>query len=188
MLSFPPTFLFLIIVLSITLSDFAPNPQKARKLLHVTEIPYSQCLQPWTQPRPILLNLGATYRRSPVLSIGKDVYCDNSVFFDAIQTLPIFTEDPNNKAPLRTSPADKAYEAFGYQIFWTEITLALPHLITPELAKDREHVARMYITLGVPMRNPKLTIRNSYLYSARLSNAQTKCTQRVAVYSPDHRE
>ena len=58
--------------------QYAPNAQRARNLLNLTGIPYTICEQPFGQPRPILKNLGITYRRVPVNAIGKDVYVDKS--------------------------------------------------------------------------------------------------------------
>ena len=89
------------------------------------------------QPRPILTDLGITYRRIPVNSIGKDVYCDNSIFLDAVQS--IFAD----KA-LPTSPADHAYEALGYRSFWIALPLVPASLITPEMAKEREDLFSVF--------------------------------------------
>jgi glutathione S-transferase len=83
------------------------------------------------RPRSSLTDLGITYRRMPVNSIGKDVYCDNQIFLDAVQS--IFAD----KA-LPTCPADHAYEALGYRSFWIALPLIPASSITPEVAKDRE--------------------------------------------------
>lgn len=101
----------------ITLFDYqyAPNAQKARNLLNITKIPYKICEQPFAQPRPILQNLGITYRRIPVNAIGRDVYVDNRVFLEAILT--IFAGEQGVKDLVKTK-SDHAYEAFGYRMFW----------------------------------------------------------------------
>lgn len=117
--------------------QFAPNAQKARNLLHACRIPYQCCEQPFVQPRPILTDLGITYRRIPVNSIGKDIYCDNRIFLDAVQS--IFAE----KA-LPTSSADHAYEAMGYRSFWIALPLVPASLITPEMAKEREDLFSVF--------------------------------------------
>ena len=90
--------------------QYAPNAQRARNLLNITKIPYTICEQPFVQPRPILQNLGITYRRVPVNAIGKDVYVDNRVFLDAI--LEIFRNEKGVMELVRTKH-DNAYEAFG---------------------------------------------------------------------------
>lgn len=110
--------------------QFAPNAQKARNLLNVAGIPYRVCEQPFVQPRPILRDIGITYRRVPVNSIGKDVFIDNRAFIDAVEE--IFPA----KA-LATTKHDHAYEAYGYRNFWI-ILASLPVVfLTPELIKER---------------------------------------------------
>ena len=90
--------------------QYAPNAQKARNLLNIAGVPYRICEQPFAQPRPILQNLGITYRRIPVNAIGKNVHVDNRVFLEAI--LEIFASEQGVKDLVR-SKADQAYEAFG---------------------------------------------------------------------------
>ena len=88
---------------------FAPNAQKSRLYLYTTNTPFSICEQPFALPRPTLTDLGITYRRVPVLSIGKDVFPDNASFLEAMQMLL----EREGKA-LREGPWDKACEAWGY--------------------------------------------------------------------------
>lgn len=109
---------------------FAPNAQKARNLLNMSNIPYKIVEQPFVQPRPIMTNLGITYRRVPVNSIGKDFYVDNRTFMQAVQD--IF---PNNRLPATIH--DHAYEAFGYRNFFI-ILICLPvEFLTEDLIKER---------------------------------------------------
>ena len=88
---------------------FAPNAQKSRLYLYTTSTPFSICEQPFALPRPTLTDLGITYRRVPVLSIGKDVFPDNASFLEAMQLLL----EKEGKA-LSEGPWDKACEAWGY--------------------------------------------------------------------------
>jgi hypothetical protein len=88
---------------------FAPNAQKSRLYLYTTNTPFSICEQPFALPRPALTDLGITYRRVPVLSIGKDVFPDNASFLEAMQLLL----EREGRA-LREGPWDKACEAWGY--------------------------------------------------------------------------
>jgi len=88
---------------------FAPNAQKSRLYLYITKTPFSICEQPFALPRPSLTDLGITYRRVPVLSIGKDVFPDNASFLEAMQMLL----EKEGKA-LREGPWDRACEAWGY--------------------------------------------------------------------------
>ena len=88
---------------------FAPNAQKSRLYLYTTNTPFSICEQPFALPRPTLTDLGITYRRVPILSIGKDVFPDNASFLEAMQMLL----EKEGRA-LKEGPWDRACEAWGY--------------------------------------------------------------------------
>lgn len=92
--------------------EFAPNAQKARNYLYAAGVPFKICEQPFVLPRPILTDLGITYRRVPVVSIGKDVFCDTIPFMDAMQ-------QQLGPRGLRQTPFDRAFEAWGYVLLPT---------------------------------------------------------------------
>lgn len=79
-------------------------------------------------PRPILEKLDITYRRIPLLAFGKDVYCDTSLIIDELQA---------RYGKLASTPADKAYEVFGIQIFSSALSVVPTAALTPEFIKDR---------------------------------------------------
>ena len=115
--------------------QYAPNAQRARNLLNITGLPYTICEQPFVQPRPILQDLGITYRRIPVNAIGKDVYVDNRVFLDAV--LSIFGKE-NGVKDLVRSKHDNAYEAFGYRMFWVLLDILPDTVYNETMIKDRK--------------------------------------------------
>lgn len=92
---------------------FAPNAQKSRLYLYLTSTPFSICEQPFKLPRPTLTDLGITYRRVPVLSIGKDVFPDNASFLAAMQEL-YAVEGTGTGKGLREGIWDAVCEAWGY--------------------------------------------------------------------------
>ncbi|EIW61458.1 uncharacterized protein TRAVEDRAFT_162670 [Trametes versicolor FP-101664 SS1] len=60
--------------------DGSPFATKVKNLLALKKIPHTRVAVSTTLPRPDLADrLGVTYRRIPVLAIGKDVYCDTSL-------------------------------------------------------------------------------------------------------------
>lgn len=79
-------------------------------------------------PRPILEKFDITYRRIPLLAFGKDVYADSSLIIDELQS---------RYNALPTTPADKAYEIFGVQIFASALNIIPTADLTPEFVKDR---------------------------------------------------
>ncbi|KAM0722734.1 hypothetical protein Q7P37_002175 [Cladosporium fusiforme] len=113
---------------------FAPNAQKARSYLYLTHTPFAICEQPFALPRPALTDLGITYRRVPVLSIGKDVFPDNASLLAAMQDL-LRAEGKGRE--LRESGLEGVFEAWGYRSFWLTLPCLPAEFVSPELAKDR---------------------------------------------------
>lgn len=78
--------------------EFSPYGQKVKLLLTAAGVPFERVDVPPVLPRKDLEALGITYRRIPVLAVGKDVYCDTSLMFDLVTN-----KLAKNKLP--TSPA-----------------------------------------------------------------------------------
>lgn len=69
--------------------DSSPFTQKVRLVLKLMQIPYSFVIVPSMMPRPVLVNnFNLTYRKIPVLALGKDVYADTSLIVDVLQDHP----------------------------------------------------------------------------------------------------
>ncbi|KAI0368075.1 hypothetical protein BV20DRAFT_999229 [Pilatotrama ljubarskyi] len=66
--------------------DASPFATKVKNLLAVKRIPHLRVEVSMTLPRPDLADrLGVTYRRIPILAIGKDVYCDSSLIATVLE-------------------------------------------------------------------------------------------------------
>ena len=117
----------------------SPYGQKTKNLLALAGVPFQRCEQPVVLPRPDLEALGITYRRIPLLAVGRDVYCDTALIFDVVlNTLA------SKGAAVPTSPADKAWESWGYQTFLAVLTLAPGAIVDDEkFVKDRETIFPM---------------------------------------------
>ncbi|KAI6917273.1 hypothetical protein KC341_g18621, partial [Hortaea werneckii] len=101
-------------------------------------INFKKCDQPLVLPRPDLEALGITYRRIPLLAVGKDVYCDSSRMIDlALSKLS------QSGGPLVTSPADKAYEDWGIDTFKLAVFIIPQAAITPGFLNDRKTIFPM---------------------------------------------
>lgn len=90
-------------------------------------------------PRPILRNIGITYRRVPVLSIGKDVFPDNASFIDAMQSLL-----EKSGGGLKRRIDDRAYEAWGYRSFWVALPCVPLDLNSKQLQNDRKDLFPLF--------------------------------------------
>jgi glutathione S-transferase len=66
---------------------FSPYARKVTAYLALRGIPYTECQQPFTMPRPDLAAIGVKYRRIPVLSIGRDLYCDSALILEKLEKL-----------------------------------------------------------------------------------------------------
>jgi len=64
--------------------EMAPNPQKLFQFLALFAIPYKYVEIPGIMPRPQLAEVGITYRRTPLLSIGSDMYIDNALIISRL--------------------------------------------------------------------------------------------------------
>jgi glutathione S-transferase len=101
---------------------------------------YKRCIQPPILPRPALLALGVHYRRIPVLSIGKDIYCDSRAIIATLEK-----QFPSN----RLGASEPFAQAVEYLLenfindggpFWRAAQMIPPSLISPEFAKDRSEM------------------------------------------------
>ncbi|KAI1177707.1 glutathione S-transferase [Nemania sp. FL0916] len=66
---------------------FSPYSKRVIWYLQLRKIPFRQCVQPLILPRPDLALLGVSYRRIPILSIGRDVYLDSRLILQKLETL-----------------------------------------------------------------------------------------------------
>jgi glutathione S-transferase len=111
--------------------DFSPYGQKTKLLLQAAGVDFQKCDQPAVLPRKDLEALGITYRRIPLLSVGKDVYLDSSKIAQVIVS---------SLGKIPQSPADKAYQVWGDTVFAEVLGLIPSQVLSPEFVKDRETV------------------------------------------------
>ena len=53
--------------------------EKARALLNARQLPWRSAIIPMIMPRPDTIPLTGGYRRTPVLQVGADIYCDTAL-------------------------------------------------------------------------------------------------------------
>ncbi|KJX99270.1 glutathione s-transferase like protein [Zymoseptoria brevis] len=111
--------------------DFSPYGQKTKLLLHASGVSFKKLDVPAVLPRKDLEALGITYRRIPLLAVGKDIYLDSS----KIQQITVST-----LGSIPQSPADKAYQTWGDTVFNEVLGLIPQQILSPDFVKDRETV------------------------------------------------
>ncbi|KXT18909.1 hypothetical protein AC579_3561 [Pseudocercospora musae] len=82
-------------------------------------IPYSRCEQPITQPRPDIAALGVKYRRIPLMSMGRDIYCDTLLIMEKLEEL--YPESKEHAKISASSPTDRALEKLLEK--WTDVVV-----------------------------------------------------------------
>ncbi|CZT03154.1 uncharacterized protein RAG0_10017 [Rhynchosporium agropyri] len=108
----------------------SPYSQKIHLFCAAAGVTIKSCEQAPVLPRPTLDNLGITYRRIPVLAIGKDIFADSSLIIDVLGAL----------GQLKSDPAAKAFEVFANSLFQVALRIAPPALLEPSFVKDREDI------------------------------------------------
>ena len=105
-------------------------------------IPYTECQQPLTMPRPDLAAIGVQYRRIPLLAIGRDIYCDTALINEKLEQLY-----PGSHLGGKTG-TDKALITLLQK--WTDLDVFpraaetipphFPAMSDPQFLKDREEL------------------------------------------------
>lgn len=75
-------------------------------------------------PRPALLqNFGLTYRKIPVLAIGRDIYCDTSLIIEALEHFFPIKDGWGTVYPACEGIEEWVYKgmARGFASFWTDV-------------------------------------------------------------------
>jgi len=72
--------------LDIFLHHYPPSlfSEKVRLLLGYLQLPWKSVIIPSIMPRPLLMPLSGGYRKTPVLQIGANVYCDSRIIARAL--------------------------------------------------------------------------------------------------------
>lgn len=76
----------------------SPFSEKVRLILGYKQIPWKSVIIPSTMPKPEVLALTGGYRKTPVLQIGADIYCDSALIADVlehIQPRPTLYPEPS---------------------------------------------------------------------------------------------
>jgi glutathione S-transferase len=94
--------------------------EKARAMLNARALPWRSVIIPMIMPRPDTLPLTGGYRRTPVLQVGADVYCDTAMiaaWLNAKGTGPTFFP-----AACRLA-AQTLARWIDTELFWATVTL-----------------------------------------------------------------
>lgn len=65
----------------------SPFAEKIRLMLGYKQLPWKSVFIPMVMPKPELTALTGGYRKTPVLQIGADIYCDTALICDVLEQL-----------------------------------------------------------------------------------------------------
>jgi glutathione S-transferase len=100
----------------------SPFAEKIRLILGFKGLNWSSVMIPNIMPKPDLTALTGGYRKTPVMQIGADIYCDTALIADVIEALaPQPTLYPSGTAAASRTLAQWADST----LFWTAIPFAM---------------------------------------------------------------
>jgi glutathione S-transferase len=94
--------------------------EKARAMLNARQLPWRSVIIPMIMPRPDTIPLTGGYRRTPVLQVGADVYCDTAL-------IAAYLDDkgagPTLFPPASSVAANTLARWVDTELFWAAVTL-----------------------------------------------------------------
>jgi len=115
--------------------DISPYAEKARLMLGFKALAWNSVVIPMVMPKPDLTCLTGGYRKTPVLQIGADVYCDTKTIARALETL----RPRPTLFPAYCEASERALSTLGDSMFLAAVTLLLGAGFFPEpFIEDRQ--------------------------------------------------
>jgi glutathione S-transferase len=94
--------------------------EKARALLNARQLPWRSVIIPMIMPRPDTIPLTGGYRRTPVLQVGADIYCDTAL-------IAAYLDDKGVGPTLYPAASRVAAQTLARwvdtELFWAAVTL-----------------------------------------------------------------
>ena len=147
---------------SIKLYHYALSPY-ARKIvwyLNLRGLPWSEVKQPVIMPRPDLEAIGVAYRRIPIATVGKDVYCDTRIILSKLEEL--FPEGNLGATSPEGVALQKLLSIWHVEgpVFWRGVTsMPSARFSDPAFMKDREQMTgRPFVPSEMEKQRPESLI------------------------------
>ncbi|PKO58406.1 MAG: glutathione S-transferase [Betaproteobacteria bacterium HGW-Betaproteobacteria-18] len=129
----------------------SPFSEKVRAVLGFKKLAWQSVLIPTVMPKPDLLALTGGYRKTPVLQIGADVYCDTALICEVLEHLQpaptLYPEGSKGLARIFAQWADSTlfWAAMGYNLQkpgMVELFAGVPAEAVKAFAADRSAMAQ----------------------------------------------
>jgi glutathione S-transferase len=129
----------------------SPFSEKVRAVLGFKKLAWQSVLIPTVMPKPDLLALTGGYRKTPVLQIGADIYCDTALICEVLEHLQhsptLYPEGSKGLARILAQWADSTlfWAAMGYNLQkpgMAELFAGMPVEAVKAFAADRSAMAQ----------------------------------------------
>lgn len=175
----------------------SPFAEKVRRVLAYKQLPWKSVLIPAVMPKPDLIALTGGNRKTPMLQIGADIYCDTALICDTLEHLQ---PEPTLYPPHEKGLARIMAQWADHQLFWS----AMSHSLRPQgaaqlLATQPLDVAKAFaqdragMRVAVPRVGPSDAAGACQSYLRRLANmledhayllGEQPCLADFAAYHP----
>lgn len=129
----------------------SPFSEKVRAVLGFKKLAWQSVLIPTVMPKPDLLALTGGYRKTPVLQMGSDIYCDTALICEVLEHLQpvptLYPEGQKGLARILAQWADSTlfWAAMGYNLQkpgMAELFAGVPPEAVKAFAADRSAMAQ----------------------------------------------
>ncbi|OCK79439.1 glutathione S-transferase [Lepidopterella palustris CBS 459.81] len=120
---------------------YSPYARRVTWYLTLRGLEYAQCIQPPVIPREDLSALGVNYRRIPVMSIGRDIYCDTRLILRKLEDMfpsGALGSKKDDERAIERLLETWTVEAPVFSRAASLIPTTLPAMNDPKFTKDRE--------------------------------------------------
>ncbi len=115
----------------------SPFSEKVRRILAYKGVPWRSVSVPRMVPKPDLMPLTGGYRRTPVMQIGAEVYCDTALIAQELEARfpqpTLFPGGTRGEARLLASVNDRAFFVSAVGVVFGTLGASLP----PDFVEDR---------------------------------------------------
>src|SRR5271167_1113817 len=102
----------------------SPFAEKIRLILGFKGLHWSSVIIPNIMPKPDVVALTGGYRKTPILQLGADIYCDTALIAEVVDSLAV---EPPLYPPGAASASRTLAQWADSTLFWT----AIPHTLQP---------------------------------------------------------
>jgi glutathione S-transferase len=154
--------------------DFSPFAEKVRLVLGFKHLAWSSVQLPMVMPKPQLMPLTGGYRKTPVLQIGADIYCDTRLIARELERrfpAPTLFPDGNRGISLALSHwSDTALFEPG-----AGLSMAMTTQVPQEVLADRREFFTFMDFSTLPQQVPHLSSQlraNAHLIEEQLADGR----------------